>query len=103
MSNSAAPATSAALGLDRALRRQRFQVTALVQHRLQQARDRTFLLGPFAQRGHRLEEATHGLDRTAVQARHLLDRLDHLPDRPAGGVGVGGDAALGRVADPAPG
>src|SRR4051794_14669301 len=98
MSNSAAPAISASrfsprpslvanpgrpanrppefppppLGLDRPLGRQRFQVAALVQYRLEQARDRPFLPGPFAQPGHRLVETRDRLDRAAVQARHLL-------------------------------
>ncbi len=91
-----------ALGLDRALVFERFQIAGLAQHRLQDVGDRGAGVDPGFQQVDGFEEAGDRLDRGGAEARHLLGPLDHLPDRQPGGIGVGNEPALGRVADPAP-
>ena len=90
------------LCLNGALGLERFQVAALAERRLQDLGDRLAAVDPFDQALDHLVEPGQRLDRGRAQPRHLLDPVDHLPDRQAGRVRMGGEPALRRVADPAP-
>src|SRR5262249_30796506 len=78
------------------------EVSGLAQSRLEQLGDRRRVRAR-AEVLHRLVEAGDRSDRRGAHPWHLLDRTRDLPDRAAGGVRVGREPPLARIADPAPG